>query len=436
MDEVLSEKQLEFIRNSRAKWNLAHGSVRCGKTICTAFRFLQAVYECPDTQCWMVGKTSSTIYDNVVRLVLEQPAPGRPDPFAIWRPLCSWFKHERELRVGDKRVSTAGAKDEGALGVFAGKTMSVLYCDEMTLYPDSIIEMLSTRLSNPHSIGFASMNPSHPNHILKKWIDKADSGDKDYYHLKFTLDDNPFVEQSYKERIKNSLSGVFYKRNYLGLWCLAEGAVFDFFDRKTHVKERAPKAAEYFIAGIDVGTVNAFACVVIGVSTGRYSQEGKALWAEAEYYWDSKKQGRQKTNSEYAEDLKEFLLPYGVTKLYIDPSAAAMKEDLRRKGFHPIDETNNDVSYGIEVLASHLKSGTLTILQSCPNLIREVESYVWNPKEAEKGYDEPLKKDDHAIDALRYAIATHRVSTFDQEAYNRKIEQELKQKYDPFRRPF
>lgn len=435
MDQVLSEKQIEFIRNSRAKWNLAHGSVRCGKTICTAFRFLQAVIECPDTQCWMVGKTSSTIYDNVIRLILEPPAPGRPDPFVIFRPLCSWFKHERELRVGDKKVSTAGAKDEGALGIFAGKTMSVLYCDEMTLYPDSIIEMLSTRLSNPHSIGFASMNPSHPNHIIKKWIDKAAKGDRDYYELKFTLDDNPFVEDSYKARIKNSLSGVFYKRNYLGLWCLAEGAIFDFFDRKVNVKERPPRAAEYFVAGIDVGTVNAFACIVMGVSTGKYAQEGKALWAEAEYYWDSRKEGRQKTNGEYAEDLKTFLAPYGLTSVFIDPSAAAMKEDLRRKGFHPID-ANNDVNYGIETISSMMKAGTLTVLDKCPNLIREIESYVWNPKEAEKGYDEPLKKDDHAIDAFRYIIATHKPSTFDLDSYYRKKQDEMRQKHDPFRRPF
>ena len=253
--------------------------------------------------------------------------------------------------------------------------------------------------------------------------------------MKFTLDDNPFVEDSYKARIKNSLSGVFYKRNYLGLWCLAEGAIFDFFDRKVNVKERPPRAAEYFVAGIDVGTVNAFACIVMGVSTGKYAQEGKALWAEAEYYWDSRKEGRQKTNGEYAEDLKTFLAPYGLTSVFIDPSAAAMKEDLRRKGFHPID-ANNDVNYGIETISSMMKAGTLTVLDKCPNLIREIESYVWNPKEAEKGYDEPLKKDDHAIDAFRYIIATHKPSTFDLDSYYRKKQDEMRQKHDPFRRPF
>ncbi len=216
---------------------------------------------------------------------------------------------------------------------------------------------------------------------------------------------------------------------------MAEVAIFDFFERSVHVKRKPPRAAEYFVAGVDVGTVNAFACVIVGVNTGKYAQEGKALWTEAEYYFDSKKEGRQKTNLEYADDLQKFLEPYGLKNVYIDPSAAAMKEDLRRKGFHPID-ANNDVQYGIEQVSSMLKSGTLSILETCPNLIREIESYVWNPKEAEKGYDEPLKKDDNAIDALRYVIASHKPSTFNVDSYYKKMHEEMKSKYDPYRRPF
>jgi hypothetical protein len=36
---------------------------------------------------------------------------------------------------------------------------------------------------------------------------------------------------------------------------------------------------------------------------------------------------------------------------------------------------------------------------------------VWDEKQAEKGYDEPMKKDDHAVDALRYAVNTHKIPT-------------------------
>ena len=80
---------------------------------------------------------------------------------------------------------------------------------------------------------------------MKKWIDLAEQGDKNYYAMHFTLDDNPFVDEDYKQRLKNNTSGLFYKRNYLGLWCLAEGAIFDFFDTKIHVVDKPPAPAEY-----------------------------------------------------------------------------------------------------------------------------------------------------------------------------------------------
>lgn len=411
MTDLLAPKQAEFILKSTKRWNIAHGSVSSGKTVCTLFRFMQAVDQCPDSQIWMIGHTSSTIYDNAVRLIIESKGNNMPDPLSIFRPFCNWRKGDRELLFKDKVISTVGAKDSGAIGAIQGKTMSLAYCDEMTLYPESIIDMIDTRLRNPHSMGFASMNPSHPQHKIKRWIDKAIAGDKNYYQLHFGLEDNPFVDKDYKERIKNSLSGVFYKRNYLGEWCLAEGAIFDFFERSLYVVRRPPAVADYWIAGVDYGTNNAFACVLVGVNTGQYRQTAPMLWVEKEYYWDSKVTGRQKTNSEYADDLKHFLEPYAVKSVYIDPSAAAFKLELRRKGMHIVD-ADNDVENGIQKLTSEMKKGALFICSECTNLIREIESYVWDSKSAERGIDEPLKTNDHAIDALRYAINTHKVATY------------------------
>jgi hypothetical protein len=70
-------------------------------------------------------------------LILEPAAEGKPDPLAISSALtASGKKGDRQLLYKDKVISTAGAKDSGAIGVFHGQTMSIAYCDEMTLYPD------------------------------------------------------------------------------------------------------------------------------------------------------------------------------------------------------------------------------------------------------------------------------------------------------------
>lgn len=429
MHEPFSKKQIEFIINSKAHWNLAHGSVRSGKTVGTLFRFMQAVDSCPDSQIWMVGHSSDTIFQNAIRLLLES------EQLAIFRPFCTWYAGKRQLKFRDKTISTLGAKDEGAIGGFQGKTFSLVYCDEMTLYPESIIDMIDTRLSNPHSMGFASMNPSHPNHKLKQWIDRAEAGDKNYYSLHFTLDDNPYVDDSYKQRIRDSLSGLFYKRNYLGLWCLAEGAIFDFFDKKIHVVKKPPAPAEYWVAGIDYGVSNAFACVLIGVSTGMYTQTGKRLWVEKEYYWDCKKTGRQKINSEFADDIQAFLEPYAVKNIYIDPSALSMKLELQRRGMHIID-ANNDVFNGIQMMTTEMGKGNLYVHEDCPNLIKEIENYVWDSKKSAQGDDAPIKKGDHAVDALRYVMASHKVQEYRPYKDSQVPEEYFKTRFQPTPRRF
>lgn len=409
MDKPLAPKQLEFIINSNSRWNFAHGAVRSGKTVCTVIRFMQAAAICPDSKIFIVGHTFDTAYRNVIRLLMES------EELRIFRPFLTWSG--KKLYFKDKTIIVLGAKDEGAVGNFQGDTYSLVYCDEMTLYPRSIIEMINSRLSNKHSMGFAAMNPEHPTHIIKEWIDKGIAGDPDFYSLHFDIDDNPFLPLSYKESLKNSSAGIFYKRKYLGLWCLAEGSIFDFFDPKIHVKDRPPRAAEYWIASIDYGQKHPFVCLLIGVSTGKYDQSGKCLWVEKEYFWDSGKKGRQKTNSEFADDIQEFLEPYAIKNIYMDPSAEAFQLELQRRGMHVV-HANNDVMNGIAHTCSEMRKGNLFILSECKNTIRQIESYVWDSRASARGEDKPVKVEDDACDALRYAVYSHKVAVYDPYAHN------------------
>jgi len=397
-----SDRQMEFLRDSNKKYNLAHGSVRSGKTVCTLLRFLRAISECPGETIIIFGYSLGSIYKNVILLLLNS------EELKMFRPFCTWSKGNNTLLFADKTIFCIGAGDEGSLGLIQGITVDLCYCDEFTLYPDNVIEMIKNRLSRDHSKLFASMNPKHPGHILKKWVDLADEGNPNYYALHFTLDHNPYISQAYKDDLRTTSSGLFYKRYYLGLWSLAEGAIFDFFDRDIHVLSSPPCAAEYWIAAIDYGAVNPFACLILGVSTGRYTQSDPKIWVEKEYYYDPKIHQKQKTNFEFANDVERFLAPYSLRGIYIDPSAAAFKEELRRRSLRPID-ANNEVEYGIQKVSEEMMKGTLTILSCCKNLIREMEGYVWDNKKTEKGKEEPLKRQDHAVDALRYGIATHKI---------------------------
>lgn len=57
----------------------------------------------------------------------------------------------------------------------------------------------------------------------------------DGYNLHFTMDDNLSLSEAIKKRYRSMYVGVFFKRYILGLWCVAEGLVYQMFDEEKHV---------------------------------------------------------------------------------------------------------------------------------------------------------------------------------------------------------
>ncbi len=249
---------------------------------------------------------------------------------------------------------------------------------------------------------FATTNPDSPMHWLKKdFID--DNLDVNTFY--FGLLDNPKLRQEEREFLQRQHTGVFYRRFIKGEWCLAEGAIFDFFDERMHTITRPHASAQFYLVGCDIGFTNPTAFTLLGVN----EQASPKLWVEAEYYYDSKKAGRQKTDAEFALDLAEFVYGRNIKFIYIDPAAASFKVELRRAGIQqiPIRDANNNVREGIKILSSYLSMGDLKILQACRNLIAEVQNYCWDPKAAQKGEDSPIKRADHCLDSLRYSIFSY-----------------------------
>lgn len=390
-------KQLEYIKCANAKYNLAHGSVRAGKTVGVLFKFLLDCASCPGNMIWMLGNTMADVYGNCIQIILDAP---KDHPLAIFRPFVTWHK-SGTLDFFDKTIQVLGARDERALGKIQGKTMDLLYCNEMTLYPESVLNMLPSRLSMPHSKMHADMNPSHPEHKCKKMIDLADNGDPSYYAQHWKIEDNTFLKPDFIENQKKLMSGLFFRRYFLGEWCLAEGAIFDFFERDIHVDKQL-KTCDFWVAGIDYGASNAFACVVLGVKQRRFANDTAYAQVQAEYFYNGKG-NRTKTNSEYADDLEQLFLKYPVRAVYVDPSAASFKAELQKKRIN-VRDTDNEVLAGITLMTDLVARGEVSIHQSCTNLIREIQGYCWDDKAAKRGEDKPIKINDHCCDALRYVL--------------------------------
>jgi PBSX family phage terminase large subunit len=385
----LTPKQLETIRQAKSHINIWEGSVRSGKTFASLIGWLHFVLNCPDDDLIMVGRTSATIYNNAVKWYQE-----------FYPQITTYQPGNQLLILGSKRVELIGANDQTSYTKIAGNTRSGAYVDEASLIPWSFMQMLDQRLSKDHSRMFCTTNPDSPFHPLKEWIDKADN--KNFSVFTFRLDDNPFLSQDYVERLKLTNKGLYYKRYILGEWCQAEGAIFDFFEESLHIIEKPPSYAKYYLVGIDYGTKNPCAFVLIGVN----DDVRPSIWVEKEYYYDSSKIGRQKTDGQYAIDFKKFIEGYPIRKIYIDPSAASFKTELSRHGIHTVD-ANNDVIDGIRTVSSLMASENFKICKQCKNTIREMQSYVWDENAAKKGEDKPVKENDHILDGIRYTLHTH-----------------------------
>jgi PBSX family phage terminase large subunit len=385
-----SPKQLHAYLNSNSRINTWEGSVRSGKSFSALWRFIKELRQGPDGEYIICGKSERTVLHNIIQ-PLQHMTHG----------IIRYNRGLGEFKLFDKKVYVVGANDERAEGKIRGSTFAGALVDEISIIPESFFRMLLSRLSVPDAKLFGTTNPDSPYHWLKTdFIDNAEITNKSIF--KFKLEDNPSLTQEFINDLKKEYKGLWYKRFIEGNWVLAEGAIYDFFDQSIHVVRDAPTYAKYWILGIDYGTTNAFAAVLIGFN----DDVRPNLWVEKEYYWDSKARGYQKTDMEYAIDIQREFGDYPLRLIYLDPSAASFQVELRRNK-KTVKEANNDVMDGIRFVSSLFTGGDLVIKKGCNNLVKEIEGYVWDDKSNKDGKDRPIKQRDHALDALRYALYSH-----------------------------
>ncbi len=406
---ALSPKQERSIAESTARLNIWSGAIRSGKTIASLLRWLMYVANAPrGGSLVVVGKTSDTIARNVFDPLM--------DP-AITGPLSRRILYTRgapTANIMGRRVEIISSNDSRSENRLRGMTCAGAYVDEATLIEREFWDQLLARLSIKGAMLFATTNPDAPNHWLKRqFLDRAHELNLKHWH--FTLDDNIGLDPEYVSSLKKEYTGLWYKRFILGLWVMAEGAIYDMFDPDLHVVDTLPPMEKWLSVGVDYGTVNPLDALLVGVSTPDNAGQ-RRIYLASEFRWDSRKERRQLTDAEYSQRLTDWLdrVPetygpgtYGVRPQWVivDPSAASFIQQLYRDGFAPT-MGNNSVLDGIRTVSNLMAADQLRIHRSCDGFLSEVGSYAWDDKKAERGDDAPVKVDDHALDAARYALHT------------------------------
>ena len=296
------------------------------------------------------------------------------------------------VRLGghENRFLLFGGRDESSAALIQGSTLAGVLLDEAALMPRSFVEQAIARCSVADSRLWFNCNPENPQHwFYREWILRA--RERRVLYLHFTMEDNPALTPRIRARYRNAYSGIFYRRFVLGEWTAAQGRVYDFFDRD---RDSVPVPEGPFLEwriSADYGTANP-------ASFGLWGRQGEIWYRVGEYYYDSRREGYQKTDAEYVEDLKRLAGGRKIARIIVDPSAASFIEALRREGF-AVRRANNDVADGLRVTADLLKQRRLRICDTCGDCLREIELYCWG---AEGQRDAPKKEQDHAMDDMRY----------------------------------
>ncbi len=375
---------------------IADGAIRSGKTVSMSLSFVFWAMTSYNGQNFaMCGKTIGSFRRNVLfwlKLMLKSRGytvvDHRADNLVI-------------ISKGDitNNFYIFGGKDESSQDLIQGITLAGVFFDEVALMPESFVNQATGRCSVEGSKYWFNCNPDGPYHWFKvNWIDKA--SEKKLLYLHFTMDDNLSLSEKIKERYRSMYSGVFFKRYILGLWCMAEGMIYDMFDAARHVVKN-PKnlvKANYYVS-CDYGTQNATVFLL-------WCKDTKGKWiCIREYYYSGREEASQKTDTEYADDLKEWLGGIKPVKIIVDPAAASFIAELKKRGYS-VKKAKNDVLDGIRYVASLLNQDQIAVEEGCINTRKEFASYVWDEKASERGEDKPVKQFDHCMDALRYFCYT------------------------------
>ena len=374
---------------------IADGAIRSGKTLSMSLSFvLWAMSTFSDQNFGMCGKTIGSFRRNVLfwlKLMLKSRGYRVVD-----------HRADNMLEVTRKGVTNFfyifGGKDERSQDLIQGITLAGVFFDEVALMPESFVNQATGRCSVTGSKYWFNCNPDGPFHWFKiNWIDKL--SEKNLLYLHFTMDDNLSLSEEIKARYRSMYTGVFYKRYILGLWCVAEGIIYDMFDAAKHVVKTIGQLFDTYYVSCDYGTQNATVFLL-------WAKQLDGKWiAIKEYYYSGRDEDKQKTDSEYADDLKEWLGDIKPKKIVVDPAAASFIAELKKRGYH-VKKAINDVLDGIRYVGTLLNQGQIGIHESCTNTIKEFNSYTWDVKAADRGEDKPVKQHDHAMDALRYFCYT------------------------------
>lgn len=405
---MISDKQKKLLAFGYSKYDslIAYGSIRSGKTALMTVAFIDwAMRNFNGQRFGICGVTVGAAVANVIDPYLALS-------YARKKYALHYTSSNKLLTVTKGAVTNTfevfGGKDEASYKLIQGRTLAGVLLDEVALMPRSFVNQATARCSVDGSKLWFNCNPDNPRHwFYLEYILKA--AEKNALVLHFELADNPSLSDTIIKRYESMYHGVFYDRYIRGLWVVAEGLVYQFESESEYTctdeearglytdrdgKEREGQGIWYI--SLDYGITNPFAALLWRVTP-------QCAYIVDEYYFAYSEQGRRRTDAEHADAVEELAGGRPIEDIIVDPSASSFKEEMWRRDRYSVYDADNSVLDGIQVTDQMLHDGSVKISERCVNTIQEMGLYRWDDKSAKT---QPIKENDHALDACRYLANT------------------------------
>ena len=360
------------VKDSQKRISILQGGTRSGKTYSVLLGLIEFAWKNKDKGLFITicRKTFPSLRASAMRdffQILEKENLYLPHNHNKTQHIYELYGNTFEFISTDQPQKVRGRKRE------------VLFMNEANEFTFEDYTQLAMRTTFKIILDY---NPSDEFHwIYDKVVPREDA---DFFTSTYL--DNPFLEESVIKEIEKlkELDSNYWSIYGLGERGVGESTIY------THWQfgERIPKTYDEIIYGIDFGYNAPTGMVKV------YIKDNQCFVQEVLYK-------RHLTTTDLIQEMEK-IVENKTKTIFGDSAEPKTITEISRAGFN-IKSSDKAVKKGID----KLKSLVLVIDKKSVNLLKELKSYRWKQDKDGRTLDEPVKINDHLIDAMRYAIFTH-----------------------------
>ena len=379
---VLTDKQEEWI-DDKTRHLMIMGSAGSGKTFFACVKVIMYALEHPNARVGVFRQTLPSLRETSWREIREILDEYKID-----------YEENKSNGIitlsNDSTISFTPTDDDRKLRSLNLDYVYIEQCEEIA---EEAFDELDLRIRNDvaqsdYGQMLIVVQPESKHHWLYKRFYQTKKNDPTYKYVHFSYLDNPYLPKE-QALIYEGLKETNYDKyltHTLGEWITSSKQIYTSnwevgYDRRYF---------KFYTGGVDFGW-NSPSCFLL------------CGWYDDECYVMGEVYRTEMTTDEFLSEIHNLLAKYDLEfsdldAVYCDSADPESIEVFYRNGLNAYPSVKN-----VKAKIDTTRETHIYINEDCGNLIREMPSYEWKRDKNGNITDDPVKENDHAIDALCYS---------------------------------